>query len=369
MFRIDDPSAAGAIPTPEAAGTEGYFTEGSPGVTNPTLVRASFLNMIQEELVSILTAAGIARSKTTYNQVLSALRTLRQKSDGVYAADTGVANAYAGSYTPAITAVSEGMAVFLKAAHANTGASTFTPNSGTVATAPIVDALGGALKGGEILTNCDYLLVYNSTLTAWVLFRGIAPVETKTKITSGSGTYNTPAACRQLRIRMVGGGGGGSGGGTSGGAGGIGGTTTFNSVNANGGNGASGSNGATGGSGGSGTANLRAAGNGGASGIPSTAATTGGGVGGGSFFGGAGASGTAGATNTGGGGSGGAGTSTSVPTGAGGGGGEYVELIINAPAASYSYAVGAAGTAGTAGTGGTAGQAGGSGLIEVTEIY
>jgi hypothetical protein len=76
MFRIDDPSAAAALPAPEAAGTEGYFTEGNPGVTAASLVRASFLNMIQEELRAIVVAAAITPSKTVYNQVLSALQAL-----------------------------------------------------------------------------------------------------------------------------------------------------------------------------------------------------------------------------------------------------------------------------------------------------
>lgn len=76
MFRIDDPSASPTLPTPEAAGTEGYFTEGNPGVTAASLVRAAFLNMIQEELRNVVVAGGLTPSKTTYNQVLSALQAM-----------------------------------------------------------------------------------------------------------------------------------------------------------------------------------------------------------------------------------------------------------------------------------------------------
>ena len=76
MLRIDDPSAVPVLPTPEAAGTEGYFTEGSPGVTPATLVRASFLNMVQEELRTVVVAGGLAPSKTTYNQMLSAIQAM-----------------------------------------------------------------------------------------------------------------------------------------------------------------------------------------------------------------------------------------------------------------------------------------------------
>lgn len=74
MFRIDDPSAATTLPVPEAAGTERFFTEGVPGVTAATLVRASFLNMIQEELRAIVVAGGLTPSKTNYTQLLTALR-------------------------------------------------------------------------------------------------------------------------------------------------------------------------------------------------------------------------------------------------------------------------------------------------------
>ncbi|SAL25760.1 hypothetical protein AWB73_01940 [Caballeronia turbans] len=77
MFRIDDPTAATSIPTPEAAGTEGFFTEGNPTAGTPaTNVRGSWLNMIQEELRAVVVAGGLTPSKTTYNQVLSALNTL-----------------------------------------------------------------------------------------------------------------------------------------------------------------------------------------------------------------------------------------------------------------------------------------------------
>lgn len=77
MQRIDDPTAATALPTPEAAGTPGYFTEGSPTAGTPaTNVRGSWLNMVQEELMAIVAAAGISPSKTVYTQVLAAIRAM-----------------------------------------------------------------------------------------------------------------------------------------------------------------------------------------------------------------------------------------------------------------------------------------------------
>jgi hypothetical protein len=76
-FRIDDPTAATSLPTPEAAGTGGYFTEGNPSAGTPaTLVRASWLNMAQEELVAAVQAAGLTLDKTNRGQLLAAIETI-----------------------------------------------------------------------------------------------------------------------------------------------------------------------------------------------------------------------------------------------------------------------------------------------------
>jgi hypothetical protein len=79
MQRIHDPTAAPALPaTPALTGPTGYFTWGVPGVTAPTIVRDWWLNMIQEELLALLTAAGITPDTTGANntQVLQAIRAL-----------------------------------------------------------------------------------------------------------------------------------------------------------------------------------------------------------------------------------------------------------------------------------------------------
>lgn len=74
MHRIDQATAVGTLPTPGSAGTFGYFTNGNPTTGSPaTILDADWANNIQEELMSILTAAGISQSKTANNQVLTAL--------------------------------------------------------------------------------------------------------------------------------------------------------------------------------------------------------------------------------------------------------------------------------------------------------
>lgn len=286
----------------------------------------------------------------------------------------GTADAITASFTPAITALTNGMTIFVRAASANaTTTPTFTPNSGTIAAKGIVKGAGAALVPGNISGAGHWLaLQYDQTLDKWVLLNPAPVAFTRTKFTSGSGTYNTPAGARQLLVRMVGGGGGGGGGGTTGsGYGGVGGDTSFNSVVAKGGNAGAptGGSGGTGGINGTGTATFRCGGNSGANGFPAWSAggSTAGGIGGGSVFAGSGGSGASGAANTGAGGSGG--PSSGTATGGGGGGGEYVEIVINNPAASYAYAIGAGGSAGVAGSSGFVGGAGGSGVIEITEFY
>lgn len=198
----------------------------------------------------------------------------------------------------------------------------------------------------------------------------IATAATRQVFTSGSGTYTTPAGCKYIEVELVGAGGGGQGSGTTPGSGGTGGDTTFSTLTGSGGVGNS-SSAADGGAASGGNVNIPGgSGDGQISGVGQFQ----GGHGGSSFFGGGGgggAPGTAGktgATNSGGGG-GGAANNTVGAAGGGGGAGGYARKIIATPAATYSYAVGAAGTAGTAGTSGTAGGAGAAGIIIVTEYY
>ncbi|CCE00926.1 hypothetical protein [Bradyrhizobium sp. STM 3809] len=206
---------------------------------------------------------------------------------------------------------------------------------------------------------------------------------TRTVITSGSGTYTTPAGSKTLLVRMVGGGGGGAGSANStgnGGGGGAGGNTTFGStfLVANGGSGGSGSGGPTSNGGGASGGDLNQSGGYGAASIgagsgPQSAVV--GGAGAGSAFGAGGPGGwpnaggvSAPSFGSGGGGAGGP-ASTTGYSGGGGASGGYCEKLIASPAATYAFAVGAGGAAGAAGTGGTSGSTGGSGIIIIDEFY
>ena len=184
--------------------------------------------------------------------------------------------------------------------------------------------------------------------------------------TSGSGTYTTPAGVKYITVRMCGGGGGGRGtNGTGQTDGGAGGNTTFGTsfLTANGGaGGIAGNSGGAGGTATGGDINVT-----GGAGSASNAASQVSAIGGCNPFGGAGPTAVgAGQPGDGYGAGGSAGAYTSFNATAGGAGG-YLEKLISSPAATYSYAVGAAGTAG----GGSVwpGGAGKAGIIIITEYY
>jgi hypothetical protein len=111
MHQIDTDTAVAVRPAPAAAGDPGWFTGGNPGPGTPvpaTNFSADWCNSVQGELLSILTAAGIAPDKTQINQVLTAFQKLGRikltantnfyvRADG-NDANTGLANAAGGAW-------------------------------------------------------------------------------------------------------------------------------------------------------------------------------------------------------------------------------------------------------------------------------
>jgi hypothetical protein len=79
MQRIIDTTAVAILPAPPPlTGPAGYFSEGIPGSVAATRARGWWLNMVQEELLALLTAAGMTpdTTGTTFNQVLAAINHL-----------------------------------------------------------------------------------------------------------------------------------------------------------------------------------------------------------------------------------------------------------------------------------------------------
>jgi hypothetical protein len=94
MHRIDGPGAT----------VDNRFTEGDPvGGIQATVVTDDFLNDVQEELMSVLTAAGVTPVKGTQNQVLQAVSKLAQNQAAQAFTTAGTGTALTLTPSPAIS--------------------------------------------------------------------------------------------------------------------------------------------------------------------------------------------------------------------------------------------------------------------------
>jgi len=74
VFRIDNSSAVPSLPIAGPPGTPGFFTDGNPAAAlEATIVDGWWLNMLQEEILTVVTQAGITPSKTSYRQLYDAI--------------------------------------------------------------------------------------------------------------------------------------------------------------------------------------------------------------------------------------------------------------------------------------------------------
>lgn len=149
MYALDNSSGVSVMPAiADQLSTGLFFTEGGDG-QEPSYPGADWYNIVQSELIAVLTEAGISPNKTALNQLSTAIKKIIQKQSVSFATDTGAANAYVVSLTPALASPrGEGMVIRFKVANTNTGACTV--NDG-VSTVPIVGLALSALQGGEMV--------------------------------------------------------------------------------------------------------------------------------------------------------------------------------------------------------------------------
>jgi hypothetical protein len=80
LFQIDNSNGntpASTLPTPAIAGTPGYFAPFNPLLSQEgTVLTPDWANMLQSEIINVVTAAGLTPSKTTFTQLLQALQGL-----------------------------------------------------------------------------------------------------------------------------------------------------------------------------------------------------------------------------------------------------------------------------------------------------
>jgi hypothetical protein len=77
MFRIDNSTVIPSLPIASAPVTPGYFSDGNPASGLPaTVVDAWWCNMLQEEILTVISSAGITPDKTSHRQLFDALNAL-----------------------------------------------------------------------------------------------------------------------------------------------------------------------------------------------------------------------------------------------------------------------------------------------------
>lgn len=158
MQRVKRSTAVAVLPAAPAGGTPGYFSAPDPGGGVPATVPGyEWYNAVQEEIVALITAAGLTLNPANNAQMSEAVQRLIDAQSGNYAIDTGVANAYVVALSPVIAAYTNGMTVRVKIVNANTGASTLNAGGGAV---PLVNDVGGALVSGDLLAGGILTAVY-----------------------------------------------------------------------------------------------------------------------------------------------------------------------------------------------------------------
>lgn len=108
MYRIDNATAVAVMPAPKALGAPGYFTNGDALAAVPaTIVDADWMNTVQEELATVVAAAGDELDKADHAQLLRAIRSLARATPYV----PGQVIAFAGKKPPKGTLLCDGATV------------------------------------------------------------------------------------------------------------------------------------------------------------------------------------------------------------------------------------------------------------------
>ncbi len=155
MYYIDSDDVSATLPVAEPPGEIGYFQDGVPGVREPTLVSADFMNSVMLELLTVVISAGIEPVKGVYTQVYSAILILINTTVG-----------------PLITAAINNLKTLLEPRLNFTGEITYrvvavTPSGWVVANgATIGDAASGATNRANADTADLFALLWNGYANA-----------------------------------------------------------------------------------------------------------------------------------------------------------------------------------------------------------
>ena len=115
---------------------------------------------------STITSANITQATNAPILPADLLHAIQQSLLTV-ASDTGRANTYVVSYSPPVTALTDGMVLWFKAKTANTGESTLNVNG--LGAVPLVGGAHAALQCNEVVANGKCQVVYKADISSFVL--------------------------------------------------------------------------------------------------------------------------------------------------------------------------------------------------------
>lgn len=130
----------------------GAFTDGPPG----TAVEEDWLNAVQEEIIGVITAAGITLSKSDQTQLLTALSTLGLENNathnyGAAAADWTLTATEALATHITVTNASGAVDALIPATSVRPGhIYTILNTSGQVLTFKVIGQTGGSIANGKL---------------------------------------------------------------------------------------------------------------------------------------------------------------------------------------------------------------------------
>ncbi len=212
-------------------GGYGYHDEDlTTGKIGTDIVADYLPNPVQEEIVGAIEKSGQTPDLSDWTQLDQAIVLRSQRQPGNWAMDSGAANAYVATLTPAPTALAQlkGMPIRVLAIQAtNTGPSTLNVNGlGAVA---ILRADGVALSGYEMTAAGSATVVYDGAHFILQSGKRVGWQVLDVTATPGVSSFTVPPGVSALRVRLCGGGGGGgvgsagttNAGGGGGGAGGY----------------------------------------------------------------------------------------------------------------------------------------------------
>ena len=137
MHRIDSYGAVVTMPAANAPGTTaGFFNNAAPGPgVTPTYSDPDWCQAVQEELVNIVSTAGISLVKGAYTQVLAALRLLFAAVAGSASQNFSVADAVSAHHAVALDQFASDGATWFKIPNASNPARPWIVQLGSTTTA------------------------------------------------------------------------------------------------------------------------------------------------------------------------------------------------------------------------------------------